>query len=352
MTLSRELTDPSGTPSEPAILEQRPLGAPPWVTVDPFLFCVHHDDAYPAGNAELGPAASLAGRRIGSDFEGKDGWRMYHGDRVPGFPQHPHRGFETITIVRRGFIDHSDSLGAAARFGAGDVQWMTAGRGVVHSEMFPLLSSTQDNPLELFQIWINLPKASKFVQPYFSMFWHEQIPTLRFGAAGAPQAEVMVIAGELAGQRAPSPPPDSWAARPDAGVTIWTIRMQSGASFELPPASDPLCVRTLYFFLGRELLVDGERVGVGRALVLRSDRPVRLEAVGDLDILLLQGRPIEEPVAHYGPFVMNTQAEIREAIADYQRTQFGGWPWPSDAPVHPQADGRFARHADGRIERP
>ena len=334
-----------------AIIQQRPLGAPPWVTVDPFLFCVHHDDAYPAGNAELGPAASLAGRRIGMDFEGKDGWRMYHGDRVPGFPQHPHRGFETITIVRRGFIDHSDSLGAAARFGAGDVQWMTAGRGIVHSEMFPLLSETDGNPLELFQIWMNLPRAAKFVDPYFSMFWHEHIPVVRFGAGGEPQSEVTVIAGELDGQRAPSPPPDSWAARPESDVAIWTLRMQAGATLELPPARDPMTVRTLYFFLGQRLRIDGENVSPQRALVLRSDRPVRLEAVGDLDALLLQGRPIAEPVAHYGPFVMNTEAEIREAMQDYQRTRFGGWPWASDAPVHPRADGRFARHADGRIER-
>jgi redox-sensitive bicupin YhaK (pirin superfamily) len=321
------------------------------VTVDPFLFCVHHDDAYPAGNAELGPAASLAGRRIGMDFDGKDGWRMYHGDRVPGFPQHPHRGFETITIVRRGYIDHSDSLGAAARFGAGDVQWMTAGRGIVHSEMFPLLSETDDNPLELFQIWMNLPRAAKFVDPYFSMFWRERIPVVRFGAAGAPQSEVTVIAGELDGQSAPSPPPDSWAARPESDVAIWTLRMQAGATLELPPARDPMTVRTLYFFLGQRLRIDGENVSPQRALVLRSDRPVRLEAVGDLDALLLQGRPIAEPVAHYGPFVMNTEAEIREAMQDYQRTRFGGWPWASDAPVHPRDGGRFARHADGRIER-
>ena len=109
-----------------AILSVTPLGFP-WQTHDPFLFCVHHDDAYPAGNEQLGPAASLAGRNLGQDFEGKDGWRMYHGEVVPGFPQHPHRGFETVTIVRAGFIDHSDSLGAAARFGRGDVQWLTAG---------------------------------------------------------------------------------------------------------------------------------------------------------------------------------------------------------------------------------
>jgi quercetin 2,3-dioxygenase len=335
-----------------AILDQRPLGAPPWATVDPYLFCVHHLDAYPAGNADLGPAAALGGRHIGMDFEGKDGWRMYHGERIPGFPQHPHRGFETVTILRRGIIDHSDSLGAAARFGKGDVQWMTAGRGIVHSEMFPLLSQAEPNPLELFQIWINLPKDEKFVEPHFSMFWDHQIPKLSFGAAGA-QTEVTVIAGELEGQKPPAPPPHSWAARPDSGAAIWTIRMQPGASWELPAATLPEAVRSLYFFAGRSLRIDDQALTPPVAVVLQSDRSVRLEA-GDsaVDCLLLQARPIAQPVAHYGPFVMNTQAEIRQAISDYQRTQFGGWPWPSDAPVHPRDEGRFARHADGRIERP
>ena len=108
------------------VLQTVPLGLH-WPTIDPFLFCAHHDDAYPAGNDHLGPDASLDGREIGMDFAGKDGWRMYHGDVVPGFPQHPHRGFETVTYVRKGLIDHSDSLGATARFGRGDVQWLTAG---------------------------------------------------------------------------------------------------------------------------------------------------------------------------------------------------------------------------------
>src|SRR6185436_19486835 len=157
------------------ILRTTKLGFP-WETADPFLFCVHHDDAYPAGNDKLGPAASLAGRDLGQDFEGVDGWRMYHGDRVPGFPPHPHRGFETVTLARRGYIDHHDSLGAAARFGRGDVQWMTAGKGVVHSEMFPLLDKSDKNPLELFQIWLTLPRASKMVNPYFSMLWDHTIP--------------------------------------------------------------------------------------------------------------------------------------------------------------------------------
>ena len=113
-----------------------PSGTTPWPTRDPFLFCVHHFDAYPKGNDKFGPAASLAGRDIGRDFAGVDGWRMYHGDTVPGFPSHPHRGFETVTIVRQGLLDHSDSLGASARYVDGDVQWLTAGAGIQHAEMF------------------------------------------------------------------------------------------------------------------------------------------------------------------------------------------------------------------------
>src|SRR5258708_2033417 len=140
----------------------------PWAAHDPFLFCVHHVDAYPAGNETLGPATPLEGRDLGSDFSRKDGWSMYHGLATPAFPPHPHRGFETVTIVRLGFIGHADSLGATARFGAGDVQWLTAGSGIVHSEMFPLPERTRPNPLELFQIWLNLPARSKLVRPHFS----------------------------------------------------------------------------------------------------------------------------------------------------------------------------------------
>ena len=99
------------------VLQTFPLGGPPWPTLDPFLFCVHHVDAYPRGDGQLAPAAPLTGRQIGQDFGGKDGWSMYHGRRVPGFPQHPHRGFETVTVTRQGFIDHADSMGARARYG-------------------------------------------------------------------------------------------------------------------------------------------------------------------------------------------------------------------------------------------
>ncbi|MBA3541889.1 MAG: pirin family protein, partial [Deltaproteobacteria bacterium] len=211
-----------------------PLGFP-WQTSDPFLFCVHHDDAYPAGNDRMGPAASLAGRELGSDFAGKDGWRMYHGEEVPGFPSHPHRGFETVTIVRRGLIDHSDSLGATARFGHGDVQWLTAGKGISHSEMFPLVDRAQPNPVELFQIWLNLPRADKLVEPHFTMLWDHAIPRHVERDAAGRETEVNVIAGRLGDATPLSPPPHSWAARADSDVAIWSIRMAPGAQWTLPP---------------------------------------------------------------------------------------------------------------------
>jgi redox-sensitive bicupin YhaK (pirin superfamily) len=328
-----------------------PLGTP-WPTRDPFLFCVHHDDHYPRGNAQFGPAVSLEGRDIGSDFSRKDGWNMYHGSVVPGFPQHPHRGFETVTVVRQGLLDHSDSLGAAARYGHGDVQWLTAGSGIQHAEMFPLLHSTDDNPLELFQIWMNLPRRSKFVAPYFSMLWSPQIPLLTFKDDAGRVTEVSLEAGKLGDRAPPAPPPDSWAADASNEVAIWSIKMQPGASWVLPAASAGLN-RTLYFFRGAGLVISGHSVPAGQALELHSDVPASLVAGSDeCELLLLQGRPIGEPVARHGPFVMNTQDEIRQAYSDYRATQFGGWPWPQRDPVHGNRSERFARHVDGRVERP
>ena len=334
-----------------SILGVRQLGFP-WVTADPFLFCVHHDDAYPEGNERLGPDASLAGRDLGMDFAGKDGWRMYHGSVVPGFPQHPHRGFETVTIARRGFIDHSDSLGAAARFGRGDVQWMTAGRGVVHSEMFPLLERDRPNPVELFQIWLNLPREDKLAEPHFTMLWNDEIPRRTFTDDAGGQTEVVVYAGGLEGMTPPPPPPRSWAARADAHVGIASLRLSAGARYSLPPAPDPSVVRTLYFFAGPSLRIDEHELREHLAVQVRSDVAIALHG-GDaeVEVLLLEGRPIGEPVVQHGPFVMSSREEIQRAFLDYRATEFGGWPWPSDDPVHPRAESRFARHADGTLER-
>lgn len=323
-----------------------------WPTQDPFLFCVHHDDAYPQGNDALGPNASLAGRSIGQDFAGKDGWRMYHGAVVPGFPQHPHRGFETVTIARRGYIDHSDSLGAAARFGQGDVQWLTAGKGIVHAEMFPLLRKDADNPVELFQIWVNLPAASKMVDPYFSMLWSGDVPNVNFTDAQGRKTTVTVVAGALGDVKPPAPPPNSWASEPDVDFAIWCIKLEAGATWTLPAANEEIA-RTLYFFDGKSLTVADATATSPTGFVLAGEAAVELRA-GEtaVECLLLQAKPIGEPVAQHGPFVMNTREEIQQAFQDYQRTRFGGWPWPKDDPDHGRERGRFARHADGRVEEP
>ena len=312
----------------------------------------------------MGPAASLSGREIGQDFSRKDGWSMYHGDTVPGFPGHPHRGFETVTIVRKGLIDHADSLGAAARFGDGDVQWVTAGSGIVHSEMFPLLDNSAPNPLELFQIWLNLPAVNKMVKPRFTMLWSEKIPRRISTDASGRVTEVSVIAGRLQASQALdaanselqplAPPPDSWAAQADSVVAIWTLRLAPGARFTLPAAFGAGTRRTLYFFRGESVQVGGRTVASHAAITLHANAAVELENTGAdaTEFLLLQGKPIAEPVAQYGPFVMNTQAEIAQAVRDYQRTQFGGWPWPEAAPVHGRNPARFAKHPSGREERP
>jgi redox-sensitive bicupin YhaK (pirin superfamily) len=333
------------------VLQTVPLGFQ-WATIDPFLFCVHHLDKYPEANAHMGPAASLEARDIGMDFSGADGWRMYHGSTVPGFPQHPHRGFETVTFVRQGFVDHSDSLGATARFSRGDVQWLTAGQGIVHCEMFPLLDENGPNPCELFQIWLNLPAADKMVDPYFTMLWDQDIPRHVSLDGEGRSTEVTVIAGALAGLQPPAAPPNSWASRPEADVAIWHVVAEPKAQWTLPPAASPESVRTLYVFEGSVRIGDHD-LEASTGAVLRTDESVVI-AGGPYgaEALVLQGRPIGEPVAQYGPFVMNTKAEIEQAFSDYRTTGFGGWPWPTDDPVHARDSGRFARHADGAVEQP
>jgi quercetin 2,3-dioxygenase len=336
--------------SDSPVLDVQPLGFP-WKTLDPFLFCAYHLDAYPAGNAQMGPVAALTGRDLGQDFGRKDGWSMYHGMTVPGFPAHPHRGFETVTIVRDGLIDHSDSLGATARFGGGDVQWLTAGKGIVHCEMFPLVHRDSANPTELFQIWLNLPAKNKMVEPHFTMLWNEKIARHRVTDAQGRSSEIVCVAGSIGPARGLPPPPDSWASAPGSDLAIWTVQLSPGAHCTLPAALGQGTRRQLYFFKGSQLQLGGQAVPAQSAIEVRADQAIELvNGAEPSELLMLQGVPIGEPVAQYGPFVMNTQMEIQQAMADYRRTQFGGWPWNSSDPVHPADKGRFARHADGRVE--
>lgn len=321
----------------------------PWATQDPFIFCAYHLDNYPGGNEQLGPDAPLDGRTIGQDFAGKDGWNMYHGSTVPGFPAHPHCGFETVTVVTKGMVDHSDSLGATGRFGEGDVQWMTAGKGVQHAEMFPLLSKDK-NPFEIFQIWLNLPARSKQVEPHYKMLWKETIPTVTETDEAGRMVTIDLVAGHYNGQHAPAPTPDSWAADPNNEVQIWTGIMEPGATVTLPAGMAGVN-RSIYFYDGDALDIEGTSLSAYHKADLVPDHEVRLTNGNEKGyFLLLQGRPINEPLAQYGPFVANTHEEIEQAFRRYQETQFGGWPWPESDPVLPAEVGRYARHADGREE--
>ena len=331
------------------ITDIKPLGFT-WETKDPFLFCVHHLDNYPEGNDELGPAASLAGRNLGQDFTTKDGWRMYHGEVVPGFPAHPHRGFETVTVVLTGFVDHSDSHGAAGRYGNGDVQWMTAGSGLQHAEMFPLLKKDKPNPLELFQIWLNLPKAKKFAKPYYNMLWAEDIPTVTSKDKNGKTTSVTLIAGKFADISAPAPAPDSWANEAENDVAIWLIKMEANAQWIIPSASLEVN-RSLYFYGGTTINIAGVTIESYHSVDLLADQKVIIENGNEVAyLLLLQGKPINEPVVQHGPFVMNTASEIQQAFNDYRKTQFGGWPWSRYDNVHSRETGRFAKYSDGREE--
>jgi len=337
--------------SNSSILQVEPLGSP-WKAQDPFMFCAYHRDEYPKGNDKLGlDANQLRGRNIGQDFTVKDGFRMYHGSMVPGFPYHPHSGFETVTIVMEGVIDHTDSMGGGGRFKDGDVEWLTSGKGIQHSEMFPLLNSDKDNPFEIFQLWLNLPAKSKFVEPYFQMLWKEMIPVAQSKDANGKATEVKIIAGTLNDVKAPAPNPNSWAADPDNGVAIFTLKMEAGATFTLPKAIVTTVNRNLYFYKGNTVSIDGRTINKFNRIALSPEEATTIENGSEAAyLLLLQGKPIGEPVVNYGPFVANSEQEIMDTMALYRKTQFGGWPWPMKEQVFDREKGRFARYEDGTEE--
>ncbi|MCF7824968.1 MAG: pirin family protein [Candidatus Marinimicrobia bacterium] len=324
----------------------------PWPTVDPFLFCVHHNDQYPAANEDMGPNASLTGRDIGQDFSNKDGWNMYHGSPIPGFPRHPHRGFETLTVVKRGLIDHSDSLGARARYGDGDAQWLTAGDGIVHAEMFPLLNRDSGNPMDFFQIWINLPASKKRVDPHFTMFWDMQIPRIEVQDENANTSKIKIVAGTYMDHEALQPPPNSWAAEPDSDLAVWVIQMDAQAEWKLPAAA-ATSLRSLYVVKGKGVSIDEQTIPVKHRIEFTTTDEVLIRNLGEeTELLLLQGKPIREPVVQYGPFVMNTRQEIQDAFDDYSKTEFGGWRWTDGGPVHGRNSKKFAQLIDGTLDEP
>jgi hypothetical protein len=228
------------------------------------------------------------------------------GDYIAGFPDHPHRGFETVTYMIAGRMRHRDSAGNMGLLGPGGVQWMTAGRGVIHSEM----PEQAEGRMEGFQLWLNLPAAEKMCDPWYRDLPPEELPRLAL-----PDADVTVIAGSVQGVAGA-------VQRERTAVLYLDIALQADAVFDQPlPAKHNAFV---YVYRGAAE-VAGTPVPVGRMAILANDGGgVRLRSSAQgTRLLLLAGRPLKEPIAQYGPFVMNTQQQLIEAVDDYRAGRLG-----------------------------
>jgi hypothetical protein len=228
-----------------------------------------------------------------------------------GVGEHPHRGFETVTLVYQGEVEHRDSAGHRGRIGPGDVQWMTAASGVVHEEMHGREFARKGGTIEMVQLWVNLPAKLKMSPPRYQDILDRQIPAAALpGGAGT----VRVIAGEFQGAQGP--------ARTFTPVSLWDVRLAAGHDVEL---SVPEGHTTAALVLRGDVDVNGSETANDAELVVfdRRGSAISLRARTDATLLVMSGEPIDEPVAGYGPFVMNTQAEIRQAIRDYQAGKMG-----------------------------
>ena len=233
------------------------------------------------------------------------------GERQRGVGEHPHRGFETVTIVSQGEVEHRDSTGAGGRIGPGDVQWMTAGSGILHEEFHSQAFARQGGTLEMVQLWVNLPARDKMTAPRHQTLANADIPVVDLpGAAGS----LRVIAGEYQAHRGP--------ARTFTPIDVWDLRLEAGKAveLELPEGRNAAIV-----VLRGTVRVNDQQLTreATMALLDRAGRRVRLEANPSATVLLLSGEPIDEPIVGHGPFVMNSEQEIAQAFADYNGGRFG-----------------------------
>ena len=233
--------------------------------------------------------------------------------RPRGVGQHPHRGFETVTIVYQGELEHQDSTGAGGRIGPGDVQWMTAGGGIVHEEFHSHEFTRRGGIIEMVQLWVNLPAKHKMTPPRYQTLLDAHIPSIALpDAAGS----VRVIAGEFAHTRGP--------AITFTPMNVWDVRIAAGreALFSAPEGH----TLALVVLHGR-VLVNGATADAGQLVHLeRLGSAVKIEALSEATLVWLSGEPIPEPIVGHGPFVMNTEAEIHQAIQDFNSGQFGRIP--------------------------
>jgi redox-sensitive bicupin YhaK (pirin superfamily) len=263
----------------PNLVVRRPLPAHDVDYIDPFLLLDH-----------MGPRIIKAG-------EGG------------GVPDHPHRGFEPVTFLFEGVVEHKDSQGNHSKISGGDVQWMTAGSGIIHSEKIAREFTEKGGTFHGVQLWVNLPAKDKMTKPGYQNIRSETIPVVeKEGIA------IRVIAGELFDKKGP--------AKTHSPVLALHIRMEDGSKAEIPVASDH---NAFYYVLGGQVkLQDSEFAGSGELVLFeREQGGVGIEASAETEVLFLTGKPLNEPVVSYGPFVMNSQEEIGQAINDYRSGKMG-----------------------------
>ncbi|AJY48605.1 pirin family protein [Halomonas sp. KO116] len=263
------------------LVTRRPLPGPQLEQLDPFLFLNHHGlQTYPANNRGL------------------------------PFGPHPHRGFETVTFILEGSLAHADSAKHQSVINAGGVQWMTAGSGIVHAEISPPEFLREGGPLEILQLWVNLPSRLKMSEPRYVGLQQESIPAIALPGGG----ELNLIAGEWQGSVGPI---DSLT-----GVFMSTLRLPAGSQEQLPVA---LGRQVFLYVVNGEVEVGGEPVQAHHLIeVDRDGTSLEIEASSDARLLFGHGEVIEEPVYSHGPFVMTTREEIVQAVEDYQNGKFGG----------------------------
>jgi redox-sensitive bicupin YhaK (pirin superfamily) len=241
-------------------------------------------------------------------------------DARRGVGEHPHRGFETVTIVYDGEVEHRDSSGAGGVIGPGDVQWMTAAGGVIHEEFHSRGFAKAGGPFKVMQLWVNLPAKDKMTAPAYQPIASSAIPVVDL-ADGAGRARI--IAGDFAGTKGP--------ARTFTPINVWDVRLKRDAevTLDLPDGHTSMLV----VLSGHVTVNGGEPAGAAEVLLLdRAGSGAVVAADADAEVLVLTGEPIDEPIAGYGPFVMNTEAEIRQAIDDFNSGRFGRI--PAEAPAH------------------
>ena len=236
---------------------------------------------------------------------------MYHGKTVPGFPGHPHRGFETVTVVRKGLVDHADSLGAAGRYGNGDVQWMTAASGILHKEYHEESYSKKGGPFQMVQLWVNLPAKYKMTAPKYQSVTHSEMANFELPNQ---KGKIEVIAGDYQGVKG--------SASTFTEIELYNLRLKAGAKANL---ETPAHFNTALLVIEGSIIVNGTEKATTNQMVhfAHEGNAINIEASEDAVVLYLSGDPINEPIAQYGPFLMNKPEELQQAIEDYNTGKFG-----------------------------